>query len=190
MDDNDELLTVYDAAGQSIGIKPRSAVHRDGDWHKLVFVWAARLAADESIQFLLQIRSRKHDCYWGHIDALAGGHVSARETCVECAVRELGEEAAIVVEQEELQLLGSRRLENPSGVCRRVFEDLYLCSRPLQLSDLGFTHEANGFLEVDMGELEEMIDGKRDRVGAMIRREADGGTIRSDEDNTSERHHD
>ena len=32
---DDELLAILDSAGQRIGTKSRTQVHRDGDWHSL-----------------------------------------------------------------------------------------------------------------------------------------------------------
>lgn len=42
----DEILAIFDPTGRRVGAKPRSLVHRDGDWHWTVFVWAARRGDD------------------------------------------------------------------------------------------------------------------------------------------------
>ncbi|HUZ18177.1 MAG TPA: NUDIX domain-containing protein [Spirochaetia bacterium] len=168
MDDR-ELLAVLDAEGRQIGIKTRAQAHADGDWHRLVFVLAARREANGRSRFLLQLRSRPGDRYQGQADVLAGGHVGADESHLDCARRECREETALDLDVDELLYLGCRRLENPTGVCRRVFQHFYLCLRKLTLTDPSFTDEASGFLEVDLDEFDELLADKRSTIAAIAR---------------------
>ncbi len=177
--ENEELLAVFDAAGRQIGVKSRGQIHRDGDWHLTVFVWAARLEQDGSRRFLLQLRSRPDDPYRGQVDALAGGHVWAVETHIEGAVREFREEAGIEVHEEDLVYLGRRFLENPQGVCKKVIEHFYVCRRPIHLSEPVFSSEANGFIEVDLDEFSDLLEGKLHRVDAQARSVAHGDAVHS-----------
>lgn len=175
--DDGELLAFFDPAGRRLGVKPRAQIHRDGDWHWLVFVWAARLDADGGKRFLLQLRARPDDPYRGQLDALAGGHVSALEGHREGAVRECREEVGVDLRADELVYLGERFLENPTGVCRRVIEHFYLCRRPLHLSETVFTREANGFVEVDLDQFAQLLEGTRERLGGQARLAPQGDRI-------------
>lgn len=159
-----EQLAFFDAQGRRLGTKSRAEVHRDGDWHWLVFVWAARLDEAGRIQVLLQIRSRPGDPFLGSVDAPAGGHVLAAESPVQGAQREFAEEVGIALAEEELVWLGEGRLENPTGVCQRVIEHFYLCRRPVLLEEARFSDEAGGFVEVELEGLLGLVEGKRERV--------------------------
>ena len=53
-----EVLAFFDGAGRRLGSKTRAEVHRDGDWHWLVFVWCAWLRGNEPV-LLLQQRGRR-----------------------------------------------------------------------------------------------------------------------------------
>lgn len=175
MTDN-ELLEVFDAHGRLIGVKPRRQVHQDGDWHLLVFVWAARSLPNGTTRFMLQARSRPDDPYRGQLDALAGGHVTAGETHLQSAIRECREELGLHLREDELLHLGTRSLENPEGICQRVIEHFYLCQRPLCLGDVDFTREANGFVEVDIDEFADLIDHKREVITGRARILGEGGS--------------
>lgn len=169
MDSTRELLNVYDENGQSVGVKDRTQVHAAGDWHEVVFVLAARTDENSENRFLLQLRSGHEDRYAGQADVFVGGHVNAFENHQESALRESSEEAGVAIVPEDLLYLGGRYLENPTGVCRRVIQHFYLCRRPMTLSEVVPTEEASGFMEVGIGDLLELLEGKRNAIDATAR---------------------
>jgi len=169
MESSVEMLNVYTDGGERIGVKSRSQVHADGDWHEVAFVLAARTDELSGNRFLLQLRSGEGDRYAGQADVFVGGHVSASEDHLEGAVRESTEETGIDLVPEDLLYLGGRFLENPEGVCRRVIQHFYLCLRPLTLADVAPTDEVSGFMEVGIGEFIELLEGKRNAIDASAR---------------------
>ncbi len=175
----DERLAIFDRSGRRIGTKSRVEVHRDGDIHALVFLWAARVDARSHKRFLLQLRGRDGDPYRGQLDALAGGHVSAEEGQIDAVRRECREETGVELAVESLLPLGERFLENPVGVCRRVFECAYLSLKPIHLEDVTFSSEANGFVEVELDELAALLDGQRDGIDGLARTPQTGSAIQS-----------
>lgn len=164
-----EALAFFDAQGQGLGTKSRAEIHRDGDWHWLVFVWAARVDEVGCIQVLLQVRSRPGDPYLGSVDAPAGGHVLADESPAQGAQREFAEEVGVELAEEELVYLGEGRLENPTGVCQRVIEHFYLCKRPILLEETCFSDEAGGFVEVELEAFLELVEGRREKIKGLGR---------------------
>ena len=165
----DELLAVYDDAGNRTGVKPRADVHRDGDWHELVFVWSAYPGEDNRPCTLLQIRARAGDPFQGNVDSLAAGHVAAAESHREGARREIREEAGVEVTPDDLAYLEMWPLENPDGNCRRVLQHHYLCRRPMNLGELVFSEEVSGFVELDAGKFLALLEGKRAAVAGRGR---------------------
>jgi 8-oxo-dGTP pyrophosphatase MutT (NUDIX family) len=176
----DELLSIFDKDGQPAGLKSRSAVHRDGDWHMLAFVWAARRSPGHKHSFLLQIRGRRDDRFFGHVDAPAGGHVLHNETNVESAIRECEEEIGITLTKEELVYLGRRQVESTPMDCQRTIQHHYLCRRPLALADLRLTEEVTGFLEVDLGRFALLVDGDASPLASSIRTKDQPGVRRAE----------
>lgn len=165
----DELLAIFDSQGRPLGAKPRSQVHRDGDWHWLVFVWAARQDGGGRLCVLLQVRSRPGDPYLGSADAPAGGHVTGAENHCQGAQREFAEEVGIAITAQDLVYLGQGRLENPAGICRRVIEHFYLCTRPVLLEEVRFNEEAGGFVEVELEEFCALLESRREAVTGLGR---------------------
>ncbi|MBM3280626.1 MAG: NUDIX domain-containing protein [Candidatus Handelsmanbacteria bacterium] len=164
-----EALAFFDAAGNLLGVKSRAQVHRDGDWHWLVFVWAARVDEAGRIQVLLQVRSRPGDPYLGSIDAPAGGHVLAAESHLQGAQREFAEEVGIELAEEDLVYLGEGKLENPTGVCQRVIEHFYLCKKPVLLEEARYSEEAGGFVEVELEGFLGLAEGTQKNVKGLGR---------------------
>ena len=165
-----EILAVFDHTGRRIGARTREAVHRDHDWHWLVFVWSAWRASDGRTPMLLQQRSRPDDPFASSLDALAGGHVAAHEGHRQAACRELLEEVSIDVPEGDLIYLGQRSLERHAGHCQRVIQHFYLWDRPVDLMSASFSDEVNALVEVDVEELAHLLAGSRKAVEGRSRR--------------------
>ena len=165
----DELLDAYDRDGRHLGVKSRQAVHRDHDWHWLVFLWSAWLDSDGRMRMLLQRRARPEDPFKDSLDALAGGHVLAGESHLQAARRELLEEVGLEPPESELVYLGQRRLERPTSECRRVEQHFYLWNRAVDLMAGNFSDEVSGLVEVDLKELARLLDGDTDQLTGRSR---------------------
>ena len=157
-----EFIDVYDATGEIVGRKTREEAHECGDLHALVFVWSVRTEGSRAFS-VLQIRSGGTDPYRDHIDALAGGHVMSGELPIAAAVRELKEETGVHRRQAALESLGSWIVEDPTSVCIRVIQHHYLLG-DLDPSELMPTHDAAAFVEIELQDLLDLVQGKQDRL--------------------------
>ena len=160
----DELLAVLDERGVKTGVKTRAQVHRDHDWHWLVFVWAAHLDAAGQARTLLQIRARSDDPFQGNLDAPAGGHLNAAETLLQGALREFHEEVGVELQESDLVHLDECPLANHTGKCRRVIQHFYLCYRPIDLRAVRFNEEVSGFVEVGLEDFIELLEGRQQSI--------------------------
>lgn len=131
-----ELFDVYRADGEPTGlVKPRDAVHRDGDWHRAVHVWVAGHDDETGPFLLMQRRSQAKDTWPGVLDATVGGHYRAGESLAE-TLRETEEEIGVTVAMDELLSLGVRVCANEVpelGIYDRELQDVFLLldDRPL-----------------------------------------------------------
>jgi isopentenyldiphosphate isomerase len=128
---DDELLDVLDESGAATGVtKARSAVHRDGDWHRVLHVWVAR----EDGTLILQRRSRFKDLEPGKVDVTVGGHLRAGESVLDAA-REAEEEIGLEIRPERLAHLGTWRSDRcyPEALDRE-FQEVFalICDWPLE----------------------------------------------------------
>lgn len=131
-----ELFDVYRADGEPTGrVKPRAAVHRDGDWHRAVHVWVGGNDDETGPFLLMQRRSLAKDTWPGVLDATVGGHYRAGESLVE-TLRETEEEIGVTVAMADLLSLGVRVCANEvpeAGIYDRELQDVFLLldDRPL-----------------------------------------------------------
>jgi 8-oxo-dGTP diphosphatase len=99
-----EMIDVVDENGVPSGrAKPRSSIHRDGDWHRTVHVWLANGRGE----VLFQKRSSAKESFPGVWDVSAAGHIESGETSAAAAIKELREELGIDVRPGDLRLLFS-----------------------------------------------------------------------------------
>jgi isopentenyldiphosphate isomerase len=89
---SEELLEAFDEDGNLIGLFPRRECHRNKALaHKAVHI----LVFNEEGSMILQKRSAKKDLYPLMWDTSVGGHLEPKETYLEAALRECGEELGI-----------------------------------------------------------------------------------------------
>lgn len=129
-----ERFDVVRADGRPTGrTKARSAVHRDGDWHRAIHVWVTGETPDGPV-LLFQQRSAAKDTWPGRLDATVGGHLRAGERIAD-ALREVEEEIGVAVQPDALRRLGVRISvnEQEAGVVDRELQDVFLLrdDRPL-----------------------------------------------------------
>jgi isopentenyldiphosphate isomerase len=130
-----EPFDVVAADGTPTGrIKPRAAIHRDGDWHRALHVWVAGADEQGAPLLMFQRRSPQKDTWPNHYDATVGGHYRAGESFNE-TLREVEEEIGIAPGGELLVPLGVRVCANEAepGILDRELQDVYLLldNRPL-----------------------------------------------------------
>ncbi|GAB4850578.1 Nudix hydrolase 3 [Ancistrocladus abbreviatus] len=122
-----EYLDVVTKTGQKIGIsKPREDVHRDGDYHRAVHVW---IYSESTQELLLQKRADCKDSWPGMWDISSAGHISAGDSSLVSARRELREELGVVLPKDAFELLFVFLQEcviNDGKFINNEFNDVYL----------------------------------------------------------------
>ncbi|GAB2219981.1 hypothetical protein Droror1_Dr00007622 [Drosera rotundifolia] len=124
---SEEYLDVLDKTGQKTGVsKPRKEVHRDGDYHKAVHVW---IYSESTQELLLQQRADCKDSWPGKWDISSAGHISAGDSSLVTARRELQEELGIVLPKDAFELLFvylEEWVTNDGTFVNNEFNDVYL----------------------------------------------------------------
>jgi isopentenyldiphosphate isomerase len=174
--DEDELLDVVDADGASVGVKPRAAVHRDGDWHVAFHLWVAGAGG-----VLLQRRARTKASWPGRLDATAAGHLVAGEGVAD-GLREAEEELGVAWPFEALVALGVHRVQDSerAGVFNREVQHVFGVrdDRPLEAFDAFDRAELDGLVLVGHDAFAALAGGSADGVPA---RAWDGERVRAAE---------
>ncbi|WJX32023.1 Nudix hydrolase 3, variant 2 [Trifolium repens] len=99
----EERFDVLTKTGEKTGIsKPRGQVHRDGDYHRAVHVW---IFAESTQQLLLQRRASCKDSWPNLWDISSAGHISAGDSSLFTARRELEEELGVNLPKDAFELI-------------------------------------------------------------------------------------
>lgn len=105
----EEMLDVLGENGIETGeVLTRKEVHKQGLWHKIIVV----AIIDENNQILMQQRSFTKETCPGKWDISAAGHVSAGQSSVEAAVREVNEEVGIEIRDTDLDYILTYKKES------------------------------------------------------------------------------
>lgn len=167
MNDPDEPLEVYDAAGNPTGIaKSRAAVHRDGDWHVAFFCWIVTTSG----HVLLQKRAATKDVWPGRYDASAAGHVRFGEGLAG-ALREIEEELGVTPPAiSELDYLGRFSIVSvhDNGITCREHQDTFRWRTDRPLSEYRPGSEVASLLLVPLAELASLGDALVPHDPAML----------------------
>lgn len=132
----EEYLDVITKTGEKTGIsKPRGDVHKDGDYHRAVHVW---IFSESTQELLLQRRADCKDSWPGLWDISSAGHISAGDSSLITARRELHEELGVVLPKDAFELIFIFLQEcviNEGKYINNEFNDVYLVttSAPIPL---------------------------------------------------------
>ncbi len=160
---SEELFDLYNENNESLGIvKPRSEVHRDGDWHRVVHIYVRNKAG----QFLVHRRSPKKDLAANTWDTRFGGHIQAGHDYDETAVREIEEEIGLQVSINDLIVGGMR---DYNGETNKEHAKFYFYNFNGDIKDLRFNDNEVMMVEwMSADEIREsMIHKTRDWAGSI-----------------------
>ena len=105
----EEQIDVLNADGTPAGFScGRGKVHAEGLWHRTVHIWAF----DSNRRILFQLRSRVKENNPGLLDTSCAGHISAGDSSVNAAVRELREELGVHKSSRDLEYLFEAKHES------------------------------------------------------------------------------
>ena len=137
---NKEYFDILDENGNKTGkTKLRSEVHRDGDWHKAVHIWII----NDKCDILLQRRCATKDSNPNMLDISSAGHLSAGDSSLDGAIRELKEELNLDVKPNELQFIKTlkRSSKYTSTFLNNEFDDLYILRTNKTIDEMSFQKE-------------------------------------------------
>lgn len=141
-----ELFDVVDENGNPTGeTEEREIVHRYGTRHRTAHVWILR-ETDKGTEVLLQKRSANKDSYPGLYDTSSAGHVIAGDAPIVSAIRELHEELGINATIENLNYIGSYKINNSMKFHGKPFRDnevvfVYVYTKPVDINELTLQEE-------------------------------------------------
>lgn len=124
----EELIDVLNEDGTKTGkVVTRKEVHEKGLLHRIVVI----AIVDKEGHILMQQRAQNRETNPGKWDVSAAGHVSAGQTSVQAAIREVEEEVGIHLEEKELEYIFTYKKESKVKehfISNHIF-DFYIVKR-------------------------------------------------------------
>lgn len=136
-----EKIDVLDENGNQTGeVMTREEVHRLGLWHKCVHIWIINGKGE----VLLQKRSAQKIMSPNKWTTATSGHLSAGDSNVQGAIRELSKEIGLQVNENELKYLFSVK-ENTINEEKHVIDkeliDVFLMRKEVDIKNLKLQEE-------------------------------------------------
>lgn len=157
----EELLDVLDENGIKTGqVLPRSEVHKQGLWHRIIVV----AIVNEKNEILLQQRSHDKDKNPDKWDISVTGHLSAGQDSLMAATREISEEVSVSlgysVDVKDFRFMFSYRKEeyvNENHYDRQYYDFFILRQSGLNDTNIRFqSSEVQATKFVSISELNQM----------------------------------
>ncbi len=136
----EEYFDVLDENGNPTGKKKlRKEVHRDGDWHRTVHIWII----NGKKEILLQRRCKDKDSFPNMLDVSCGGHLSAGDSSLVGAIREIKEELNLDISKNDLEFLTTLKhtINYKEDFLNNQFEDIYILKKDIKLEDMSYQEE-------------------------------------------------
>lgn len=131
----DEYLDIWSSDGQPTGKKClKDEAHQKGLFHPTVHIWFY----SSGPSLLLQKRSLNKQTFPGLWDVSVAGHVSAGESIIEGALREIKEEIGLDLQKVDLNPIDIRKNTNrfDNGVTDCEFQHVFLAKLDTDVSNI------------------------------------------------------
>lgn len=137
------MIDVLNENGEKTGeVVSREDVHKLGLWHKCVHIWIINGKGE----VLLQKRSEQKATNPNMWTTATSGHLSAGDTSIEGAIRELSEEIGLQVNEDELKYLFTVKESgvndnNEKHIIENEITDVYLIEKNVAITELKLQEE-------------------------------------------------
>lgn len=151
----DELIDILTVSGSFKGeVNLKSEAHKKGLWHASAQIWLYT----PNGEILIQKRAINKDTYPGLWDISVAGHLSAGDSPISAALREIEEEVGLVISAEALHFLKTiKNSKSPTNsIIDNEFNHLFICCTPIIIKQLKLQVE-----EVAEAKLMEIADFKK-----------------------------
>ena len=136
----DELIDILTSEGKQTGETAlKSEAHKNGWFHATVHIWL--FTADEKI--LLQKRALTKKVFPGLWDISVAGHVSAGESILSSAKREVLEEISLELEDTDFIKIGIRKhkISHKNGIIDNEFHHVFIAELKVPVNTLTIQKE-------------------------------------------------
>lgn len=131
----DELLDILTSEGKPTGKTAlKSEAHKKGWFHTTVHIWLFTI--DKKL--VLQKRARTKKVFPGLWDISVAGHVTAGESILDAAKREVFEEIGLLLQENDFYKIGARKHQiiHENGIIDNEFHQVFIAELKVDVSAL------------------------------------------------------
>lgn len=156
-----EYVDLFDENNNPIGkIKEKQQAHEDGNFHRTAHVWII----NNKNELLLQKRSSTKKTHPNCWDISGAGHIRAKESVTEGAIRELKEELGVKATEKDLNYIATiRSTKNPKNM---EFQYVYLLKCNKKIDE--YVLEDNEVSEVKYVHFEKLEKMAEEKVEGLL----------------------
>ena len=136
----DELIDILTPEGKTTGKTAlKSEAHKNGWFHATVHIWLYT----KDHQILLQQRGFSKKIFPGLWDISVAGHISAGESVLSAAKREVFEELGVTISETELFKIGTRihQITHKNGIQDNEHHQVFICELKDSIENLSIQEE-------------------------------------------------
>jgi len=131
----EEMLDILNSDGTLTGeIISKKDAHKNGVWHRAAHVWFF----NNNNEILLQKRANHIESHPGKYDISAAGHLTAGDTFIKGALREVKEELGIELEEKDLVKIGelhNESTQHEGKYINKEYNDIYVVKKDIPISE-------------------------------------------------------
>ncbi len=132
----DEMVDILNSDGSPTGeVRSKKEAHEKGLWHRAAHVWFVNGRGE----ILMQKRADNLESHPGEWDISAAGHLSAGNTRIQGALREVKEELGIELEEKDLKKIGelhNESIHRGGKYINKEYDDVYVVRKDVPISDI------------------------------------------------------
>lgn len=157
------MIDVLNSDGTPNGqIVSKKEIHQKGLWHRTAHIWLV----NNKSEILLQRRADDLESFPNKYHLSAGGHLSAGDTRIEGALREVEEELGIKLEEKDLIKIGETHYDNNqrNGVyIDREYSDIYVLHKDIPISGFNIQKSEVKYVKyIPLAEMKKWIEEKNE----------------------------
>lgn len=130
-----ELLEVVDENDKALCLETREKIHKEGLLHREIHIWFITPKGE----IIFQHRAKDKDTYPDKLDATVGGHVEAKMSYEETAIKECKEETGVDINLDKLFFLAkiqSKSYDTVTKITNNAIHNEYAYLYEGEISDL------------------------------------------------------
>ena len=145
-------------------VASKKDAHSKGLWHRAAHIWFV----NNQGEILLQKRADNIESHPGKFDISAAGHLSAGDTKISGALREVEEELGIKLEEKDLINIGeihNESTQHNGTYINKEYDDIYVVHKDIPISEFKIQESEVSLVKyISIDDLKKLINNQKESI--------------------------